>query len=300
MRIGVLGNRDSWYVEQLCQFGRQRMHQMLPLQFETFCITITSAGPEFLADTTDLTTLDAILVRTMPPGTLEQVVTRMDILNGLNVAGVRIVNTPKSLECAVDKYLTTQRLAMAGLPVPTTCICENSDAALLAFDNLGRDVIVKPLFGAEGRGIMRVSDAELALRCFRTLERLGAVIYLQQFLTGPAFDIRILLLDGQLIGSMKRFPRDGDFRANIAQHGTAAPHIPTSEEWQLAVRAAEITGCVFAGIDLMYDVTGHPVVIEVNAVPGWKGLQKTCNICIPSKLFEWLEQTPNRNQFNEH
>ena len=300
MRIGVLGNRDSWYVSELCQFGMQRKHEMLPLQFETFCITITSAGSEFRTDTTDLATLDAILVRTMPPGTLEQVVTRMDILNGLHAAGVRIVNTPKSLECAVDKYLTTQRLSMAGLPVPATCICENSDTALLAFANLGSDVIVKPLFGAEGRGIMRVSDPELALRCFRTLERLGAVIYLQQFLTGPAFDIRILLLDGQLIGSMKRFPRDGDFRANIAQQGTATPHLPTPEEWQLAIRAAEITGCVFAGIDLMYDAAGHPVVIEVNAVPGWKGLQKTCGICIPSKLFEWLEQEPNRNRTNEH
>ena len=238
----------------------------------------------------DLKLLDAILVRTMPPGTLEQVVARMDILAGLEAAGVSVLNPPKSLECAVDKYLTTQRMAMAGLPVPKTVVCESSETALLAFDQLGRDVVVKPLFGAEGRGIMRVSDPELALRAFRTLERLGAVLYLQQFVTGPGFDIRILLLDRQLVGSMKRVPRTGDFRANISQHGTAVHHEPTDQELHLARESAHVTGSIFAGVDLMYDAVGEPLVIEVNAVPGWRGLQKACDVDVPGMLFDWLER----------
>ncbi|MFN9977952.1 MAG: RimK family alpha-L-glutamate ligase, partial [Phycisphaerae bacterium] len=99
-------------------------------------------------------------------------------------------------ECAVDKYLTTQKLSLAGLPVPDTIVCENSETAMLALESLGGDIVIKPIFGAEGRGIMRVSDPELALRAFRTLERLGAVIYAQRFLNGPGFDLRLLLLDG--------------------------------------------------------------------------------------------------------
>ena len=290
MQLGVFGNHDSWYVAELSRIGQQRGHVMHRLYFEQLYAHVETGRVSWQCGEQDLKLLDAILVRTMPPGTLEQVVARMDILAGLEAVGVRVLNPPKSLECAVDKYLTTQRLAMAGLPVPKTVVCENSETALLAFDQLGRDVVVKPLFGAEGRGIMRVSDPELALRAFRTLERLGAVLYLQQFVAGPGFDIRILLLDRQLVGSMKRVPKPGDFRANISQHGTAVLHVPTDRELHLARESAHVTGSIFAGVDLMYDEFGEPLVIEVNAVPGWRGLQKACDVDVPGMLFEWMER----------
>jgi RimK family alpha-L-glutamate ligase len=291
VRIGVFGNVDSWYVTELCREGQQRGHAMHRLRFEQFHSCITSAGISLRCGDDDLRDLDTVLIRTMPPGTLEQVITRMDQLAGLEANGVRVLNPPRSLECAVDKYLTTQRLALAGLPVPSTVVCEDSETAQAAFEQLGRDVIVKPLFGAEGRGIMRISDPELASRAFRTLERLGAVIYQQQFVAGPGFDLRILLLDQQLIGSMKRTPKSGDFRANISQQGTGTHHTPTEREMQLAVAAAGVTGCVFAGVDLMYDHRNEPLVIEVNAVPGWRGLQNACQINVAETLFQWLETT---------
>jgi RimK family alpha-L-glutamate ligase len=290
MRIGVFGNHDSWYVNELCRVGTTRGHVMQPLLFDQFTASVQTGHVDFRCGEIDLRSLDAVLVRTMPPGTLEQVVARMDMLAGLESSGVQVINSPRALECAVDKYLTTQRLALAGIPVPATIVCENSDTALEAFEVLGRDVVIKPLFGAEGRGIMRVSDPELALRAFRTLERLGVVLYLQTFVAGPGFDIRILLLDGQCVGSMKRIPKAGDFRANISQQGTGVTHAPTSRELELAQQAANITGSLFAGIDLMYNANLKPLVIEVNAVPGWRGLQRTCDIDVPSRLFEWIER----------
>ncbi|MCA9036497.1 MAG: RimK family alpha-L-glutamate ligase [Planctomycetaceae bacterium] len=311
MRVGVFGNHDSWYVHELCRFGISRGHEVFPLLFDKVTVMMSLQGVSYRCwntdnteprpdsvpqpDSVELESLDVILVRTMPPGTLEQVVSRMDVLAGLQSSGVRVVNPPKSLECAVDKYLTTQKLAETGLPVPATAVCEDSDAAMLMFEQLGGDVVVKPLFGAEGRGIMRVSDPELALRCFRTLERLGAVLYLQQFLQPGAgaqavSDIRVLLLDGEVVGAMKRTARAGDFRANVAQQGTAVPHAPSPREVELARRATEVTGCVFAGVDLMYDAAGNAFVIEVNAVPGWRGLQKTCGVCVPTRLYDWLER----------
>ena len=137
----------------------------------------TCALPIYVA----LDALDAVLVRTMPPGSLEQVIARMDLLAGLQASGIRVVNPPRALECAVDKYLTTQRLAEHGIPVPDTIVCEGAEAALQAFEQLGRDVVVKPLFGAEGRGIVRVTDLEIAQRVFRALERISAVLYVQRF-----------------------------------------------------------------------------------------------------------------------
>ena len=290
MKIGVFGNHDSWYVNELCRVGAARGHSMHPLLFDQFAASVRTNHVRFTCGDVDLLSLDLVLVRTMPPGSLEQVVARMDMLAGLEAGGVQILNPPRALECAVDKYLTTQRLALAGLPVPDTIVCENSDLALEAFETLGRDVVVKPLFGAEGRGIMRVSDPELALRAFRTLERLGAVLYLQKFVAGPGFDLRILLLDGVLVGSMKRIPKPGDFRANISQQGTGVFHEPTEKELELARQAATVTGSLFAGVDLMYNSGQEPLLIEVNAVPGWRGLQRTCGIDVPGCLFEWLEQ----------
>ena len=290
MRVGVFGSADSWYVRELCAVAELRGHTACRLDFEDLVISVGQSILTMTSGTVDLLSLDAVLVRTMPPGTLEQVVSRMDVLAGLEARGVRVVNPPRSLECAVDKYLTTQRLALAGLPVPPTVVCENSHHAIEAFEQLGRDVVVKPLFGSEGRGILRVTESELALRVFRTIERLGAVLYLQQFVAGPGFDVRVLLLDGEPIGSMKRLPKPGDFRANISQQGTAVPHVPAECEVQLAQRSAEVTGCVFAGVDLMYNDAGQPFVIEVNAVPGWRGLQRTTGVNVPLRLFEWLER----------
>ncbi|MBL8818784.1 MAG: RimK family alpha-L-glutamate ligase [Planctomyces sp.] len=291
MQIGVFGNHDSWYVRDLVRAGTERGHQIFPLLYEDFSSNIQAGQSRFRCGELCLNPLHTILVRTMPPGSLEQVVARMDLLAGLESTGVKILNPPRALECAVDKYLTTQRMAIAGLPVPDTVVCENSEIAMKAFESLGGDVVIKPLFGAEGRGVMRVSDPELAHRAFRTIERLGAVIYLQEFLNGPRFDLRLLLLDGNLIGSMKRIPREGEFRANISQQGTGMPHLPTDGELHLAQQAAEITGTVFAGVDLMYDEENRPVIIEVNAVPGWKGLQAACRVDVAARLFDWIDAT---------
>jgi ribosomal protein S6--L-glutamate ligase len=199
------------------------------------------------------------------------------------------VNPPKAVECAVDKFLCTSRLAAAGLPTPPTIVCEDSDAALEAFAQLGGDVVVKPLFGSEGRGIMRVSDPDLALRTFRTLERIDAVVYVQQFLEHEGFDVRVLVLDGRVLGGMKR-SNPNDFRTNVSRKATTAPHAVTDQEAELALRAARVVGARFAGIDLLYDRRGEVYVIEVNAVPGWKAFQRTTGIDVADELLSALRR----------
>ena len=96
----------------------------------------------------------------MPPGSLEQVVFRMDVLNRLQARGVTVLNSPRALEMCVDKYLASACLETAGLPVPPTIVCQDAETALEAFEQLGGDVVVKPLFGSEGRGMVRVSDPD--------------------------------------------------------------------------------------------------------------------------------------------
>jgi ribosomal protein S6--L-glutamate ligase len=235
-----------------------------------------------------LSGFDAVIVRTMPPGSLEQVVFRMDLLQSVSARGVPILNSPRALETCVDKYLTTARLASAGLPVPPTIVCQHADAALEAFDLLGGDIILKPLFGSEGRGMLRIGDPELAWRTFRTLERTGAVLYLQKVIHHPGWDLRVFVLDGKVLAAMRRHARGDDWRTNVAQGGTGeAIHLDSSQE-SLALRAAAVLGTVAAGVDLMPGPAGEWSVLEVNAVPGWRALAPVTGIDVAAALVRHL------------
>lgn len=292
MKIGILANEGSWYFSDLQRAAGTLGADCTRLDFERLVARIGSQGESVCRGAAGLP-FDVVIVRTMPPGTLEQVVYRMDALGRLAAAGTRVINSPKSLECAVDKYLTTARLSAAGLPVPETIVCEHEDDALIAFEELGGDVVVKPIFGAEGRGIVRVSDPDLAHRTFRTLMRLDAVLYLQRFIDHEGFDVRVLVLNGQVVGGIRR-RSPHDFRTNVARSAIAESHAVTSREADLALQAVEITGAYIAGVDLLYDRQGTCYVIEVNAVPGWQAFTKTTGIDVALRMMIALQE-PIRN-----
>src|SRR6202035_5417716 len=98
---------------------------------------------------------------------------------------------------------TTALLESAGLRVPPTVVCQHADAALEAFVALGGDVVVKPLFGSEGRGMVRVCDFEMPWRTFRTLERTQSILYLQQFIAHPGWDLRVFVLGRKVLAAMR-------------------------------------------------------------------------------------------------
>jgi ribosomal protein S6--L-glutamate ligase len=225
----------------------------------------------------------------MPPGSLEQVVFRMDVLHGLEAAGKRVLNPPRALEVCVDKYLASARLDAAGLPTPTTIACQDAETAVAAFHQLGGDVVVKPLFGSEGKGMVRVSDIEMAWRTFRTLERLQTVLYIQQFVHHPGWDLRAFVIDGRVLAAMRRHARD-DWRTNVAQGGRAEPVTLTADEERLALAAAKAVGTPVAGIDLLPRPDGGYFVLEVNAVPGWRALAPTTGIDVAREIVRHLAQ----------
>jgi ribosomal protein S6--L-glutamate ligase len=288
MKIAILAQPRSWYYRDLKRAAAERGHRSCRVEFSKLVGSLGQAGSSLSAGDTDLSGFDAVIVRTMPPGSLEQVVYRMDALWRLEAAGAVVLNPPKAIECAVDKYLTSARLEQAGLPLPPTTVCESSGDALAAFDRLGGDVVVKPIFGSEGRGIVRVSDPEIALRTFRTLERIGSVLYLQRFIENEGFDVRVLVLDGRVLGAMRR-RANGDFRANVSCRGTAELHQSSDREAALAIAAAEATGARLAGVDLLYGRDGTCYVIEVNAVPGWQAFARVTGIDVAAQLIAGLE-----------
>jgi tetrahydromethanopterin:alpha-L-glutamate ligase len=237
----------------------------------------------------DLTVADGVLVRMMPPGSLEQVVFRMDALNRLAALGVPVLNPPRAVEAAVDKYLTLALLDAAGIPVPPTWAGESADEALLAIDALGGDVVVKPLFGSEGRGLVRISDKELAWRTFHAIERLGGVLYLQRVVRHPGHDLRVFVLRGSVLGIMRRHAAQGEWRTNVSLGGLAEPCSLDPEVERLALVAARAIGAEMAGVDLIFDLDREQlIVLEVNAVPGWRALARVTGIDVAAAILAAL------------
>ena len=280
MRIAVLSGGTGWHVQDVLRAAKELGHDAYALDFRALGAGVNVARNP-LAD------FDAVLVRTMPAGSLELVVFRMDLLHEAQASGKPVLNPPRAVEVCVDKYLTTARLARAGIATPPTAVCQKSDDAMLAFADLGGDVVLKPLFGAEGRGMCRVTDLETAWRTFRVLEQTGQVIYLQQFVRHPGWDLRAFVIGGRVISSMRRIA-GADWRTNVAQGGTTERVALSAEEECLAVRAAEAVGCPVAGVDLLPGPGGELFVIEVNAVPGWKALAPTCGIDVAKEVVRFL------------
>ncbi len=289
VRIAILAQPESWYFRDLARAATARGHVAVRWDFPAWSACIRTGVESAAIGSEAIAGIDAVIVRTMPPGSLEQVVTRMDWLARLEAAGLPVINGPKALECAVDKYLTTARLAAAGLPVPDTIVCESYERANAALVELGGDVVVKPLFGSEGRGIVRVSDPDLGARVFTTLARLQAVLYLQRYIDHGGSDVRILVLDGEVLGGMRRVSPH-DFRTNVARQAQPEPHQPTDQEIAWALTAVRATGAVFAGVDVLYDRNGQGYVIEVNAIPGWQAFAAVNQLDVADRLMAWLER----------
>jgi RimK family alpha-L-glutamate ligase len=280
MRIGILAGGDGWHVRDLKRAAILLNHEAVAVDFRRLTAAVAVGS-------NSLSGFDGILVRTMPPGSLEQVVFRMDLLQRAQTEGIVVVNPPRAVEICVDKYLTTAALEAADLLVPATIACQHADAALEAFETLGGDVIVKPLFGSEGRGMIRVQDPETAWRAFRTLERLQAVLYLQKYVAHPGWDLRAFVIGGEVIAAMKRRANSG-WRTNVAQGGKAETARLTAEQQALAIRAAAAVHAPVAGVDLLPGPNGELYVLEVNAVPGWRALAPVAGLDVAQHILRFL------------
>ena len=279
MHIAILSYGVGWHVRDLMRAATAHGHDAVPVDFRKVQALLPHAST--------LDGFDAVIVRTMPPGSLEQVVFRMDVLHQLEAKGVRVLNPPRALETCVDKYLASARLENAGLPTPPTVVCQDAESAFAAFERLGGDVVAKPLFGSEGRGMVRVDSPDLAWRVFRTLERLQTVLYVQKFIAHPGWDLRVFVLGGKVLAAMRRHAKDG-WRTNVAQGGRAEAVSVTAAETRLALAAAEAVGAALAGVDLLPRPEGGYHVLEVNAVPGWRALAPATGVDVATAIVRFL------------
>ncbi len=286
MKIGILGRRGGWHVVSL-QKALARRGVEAPSFPVTRLTARLAARPWLVSDAeTPLEALDVLLVRTIPWGSLEQIIFRVDALHRLENAGVRVVNSPTAIERTVDKYYTSSLLEDAGLPTPRTIVTEQFEVALEAYHELGGDVIVKPLFGSEGQGMTRVSDPDSAYRVFRALQLGRYVYYLQAFVPHRCQDIRIFVVGDQVVGAMRR--RGDSWKTNVAQGAKGEPFEPDAALREMGLRAAQVVGADYAGVDILPIKGGGYTVIEVNGIPGWRGLKAATGINAAEHVADYV------------
>ncbi len=307
--MAILGNPDGWYVRDLrraseelgdieievVSFRELRVESHLQDSLHVFSKAYPVDAGSPLDD--DLLTscqldgnFDAILIRSMPIGSLEQVIFRMNALHVAQQLGVAIVNPPRTLEIAIDKWLTLDFARQAGLEVPRTNCCQDRESAIQAFEQLNQDVVVKPLFGGEGRGLIRVNDREMAWRVFSTLEQIAAVIYVQEFVPHRGYDLRILIIGDEAF-CVARHGASDDWRTNLSRGGKAEAFQPTEKQIAMARTAAKAIGGQIVGVDILPAQDGRDVLLEVNAVPGWRGTAKALNTDIATRVLQHIRSS---------
>ncbi len=231
----------------------------------------------------DLEGFDALIVRWVPKGSAEQLIFRMDALHRLENLGVRVMNPPIAIERCADKFYTSSLLEDAGIPTLPTVVTEKRSEAMKAFEEFG-DVIVKPLFGSLGAGMLRITDRDLAYRTFSALEFGKYVYYIQKFVPHDNRDIRALVIGDEVLAAM----RIGEgWKTNVSAGARVEPYELSDELKEVALKSAEILKCEYAGVDIIKNGDKF-YVAEINAIPGWKGLQSVIRINIAEKIIDHL------------
>lgn len=281
--IGIIASELDWNVREL-------MREINTKNMNTTLFSITdfyaqvSGTPKVRSGDVLIDELESIFVRWVSGGSAEQIIFRMDVLHRLELLGIPIINPSLAIERCADKYYTCSLLEDSGIPTPYTVCTEHYADAMNAFDEM-KDVIVKPLFGSQGIGIMRITDRDSAHRLFRILDYGRCVFYIQKFIPHRHEDYRAFIIGDEMISSMKR--TGTSWKTNFARGAQVERVHLSSHLEEMAIEASHIVGCTYSGVDILPGEDQH-YIIEVNSIPGWRGLQKVTDICIAQKIVDYF------------
>jgi len=286
LNIGIVTrNRNSWSTIQLTEALSKRNIQYLCFSFPRLVAHIGYKPHISISNVNLLKALDALVIRPIGRGSLEELVFRMDMLYRLERLGLYVINPPEAIEHCVDKYDILAILEDNGIPVPRTAVTENVNEALKAFKELGEDVVVKPIFGSRGIGSTRITDAEVASTTFRAITFYHGVIYLQEFVHHGFSDIRAFIVGNRVIAAMRRVANS--WKTNYSQGARPEPTILDKSLEDLAIKSAKLINCKIAGVDILESPKG-PLIVDVNSQPGWRGLQSVTQANVADEIISFI------------
>jgi tetrahydromethanopterin:alpha-L-glutamate ligase len=294
LRVAIMADEVGWHTRQLQAALRARGATGRCLDLAD-CEIDTPASPHGLV----LPGLgrelpDAVLVRGVAGGSLEQITRRLGVLHALRDLGVPVYNDARAIERSVDKSMTSLRLRAAGVPTPPTWATESTAQArriVMRESAAGHALVLKPLFGSQGKGLQRVGCVDGAMVPLPDLgQGLGHVAYLQRYvppLQQPGHDWRVLVVGGRAVAAMRRISEG--WVHNVAQGARVAAQPLSPALARVAEAAAVALDMDYAGVDLIPAAGPEPVqVLEVNGVAAWRGLQKVTPFNLAQALVDDL------------
>jgi RimK family alpha-L-glutamate ligase len=286
LKFGIVTrNRNSWTSVQLQEalVERNIAHTCFSL---SRLIAHVGYKPQVSVDKSSvLSELDALIIRPVGRGSIEELIFRMDTLYRLQRLGVYIINPPEAIEHCVDKYDVLTILEENNVPVPRTAVTENTDEAMEAFYELGEDVVIKPLFGSRGIGSTRITDPEVATTVFRAVRYYHGVMYLQEFVKHGFSDVRAFVIGDSVVAAMKRVAES--WKTNYSRGGRPERLKLPKDVEDLAIKSARCVECKIAGVDVLESKEGR-AIIDVNSQPGWKGLQSVTKTSIADEIVDFI------------
>lgn len=285
MRIPIFTDDPGWHGDQLKQAFAKRDVDSVYVSLRDFSINISTQNvisiPAF-----DKQPRGAF-VRGVSGGTLQQVITRLNVLHMLQQTGATIYNQPKAIERTVDKAMTSFLLNQHHVATPHTWISESRQHAEtirnIAADNQ-QQLVIKPLFGSQGIGVRKLETGEsLPVPMEQHVE---GVYYLQQYIetANEPHDFRVFVINGQVVAAMKR--TGASWINNVAAGGQCEAFEVDEIMSSLALQAAAAVNIDYCGVDIIQSKTGEYYVLEVNSIPAWKGLQSVTNVNIAELLVD--------------
>lgn len=288
MKIAVLSRNSKLYsTKRLIEAGEKRGHEMLVVDHAKCDIIIEKKRPHIIYQGEELSGIDAVIPRIGASITFygTAVVRQFEMMKVFSAI------ESQALVRSRDKLRSLQILSRAGLGLPKTAFTNYSKNVSEVINQVGgAPCVIKLLEGTQGVGVVLAETQSAAESVLEAFNGLQARVIVQQFIkeAGGA-DIRAFVVDGVVVGAMKRQGKEGEFRSNLHRGGTATVHELSDDEENAALKAARALGLGIAGVDMLQSKSG-PMIMEVNSSPGLEGIEAATGKNIAGSIIRYIER----------
>lgn len=288
MKIVILSRQANLYsTRRLVEAGEKLGHEMKVVDHLKCNIELEKSKPKVYYEGAYLENVDAVIPRIGASVTFYGTA----VVRQFEMMKIFTAIESQALIRSRDKLRSLQLLARAGVGMPKTVFSNFAKNVEHIVDSVGgAPVVLKLLEGTQGLGVILAESQNAAGSVMEAFNGLEARIIVQQFIkeAGGA-DIRVFIVDGEVVGAMKRQGKEGEFRSNLHRGGSANIIELSEEEEKTALISAKAMGLGVAGVDMLQSKNG-PLVLEVNSSPGLEGIEKATGKDIAEKIIRYVER----------
>ncbi|MBI9040892.1 30S ribosomal protein S6--L-glutamate ligase [Lutibacter sp.] len=288
MKIVILSRNPKLYsTTRLVEAGKQRNHEIIVVDHSKCDIIIERKKPAIRYKHELLTNVDAVIPRIGASVTFYGTA----VVRQFEMMKVFTAVESQALMRSRDKLRSLQVLSRAGLGLPKTVFTNYSKNIRDVIDSVGgTPLVIKLLEGTQGLGVVLAETDNAAESVLEAFNGLKARVIAQEFIKeAKGADIRVFVVDGEVVGAMKRQGKEGEFRSNLHRGGSAEIIKLSIDEKNAALKAARVMGLGVAGVDLLQSARG-PLILEVNSSPGLEGIESATGVDIAGKIIHYIER----------